>query len=573
MSLQPARPRSLAEDPRLPPALELLRAGRAAEAADRLNELAAAHPESPDANRLLGIALSRSGETNTAETALRRAFALDPRSGPNAVSLAELLLATERPDEALAVVEPLGRSQGADLNVLTVFGEALKALGRLDEAIAVYDRAARAQPASAVAEHNLAAALGDAERYEESAAAALRARSRGLDAPETWLVLARALYGQGRYDESEDAYRAVMDRRPADPDAAFELAQLTWMREGDLGAALAPLDRAIAAAPDAPVLRVRRAELMDFAGCGAEAYASLLETPGVDEDANLSMCAARRALRLDPDRAVVHARRAFDLVPADRGAASSLCEALLAAGQTEEAADLAARLHRDDPLDQNALALLSTAWRLVGDPRYGALHDFETLVRGERIETPAGWPSLEAFLADLATSLHRLHGFRTHPVGQSVRHGSQTSQSLLHSTDPAIRGFLEAVRAPIDRYVQALGEGPDPVRSRQTGRWRFSGLWSILLSPGGYHHDHLHSRGWLSSAFYVALPGAVETSREGWLKFGEPGVPTRPALACQHAVKPQPGLLVLFPSYMWHGTIPFGGEESRLTIAFDLLPD
>jgi hypothetical protein len=78
--------------------------------------------------------------------------------------------------------------------------------------------------------------------------------------------------------------------------------------------------------------------------------------------------------------------------------------------------------------------------------------------------------------------------------------------------------------------------------------------------------------GWLSSAFYVALPAAIERGREGWIEFGRPGVPTEPALDAEHAIKPEPGLLVLFPSYMWHGTVPFSGEDPRLTIAFDLTP-
>ncbi|MHB1589075.1 MAG: putative 2OG-Fe(II) oxygenase [Metallibacterium scheffleri] len=37
-------------------------------------------------------------------------------------------------------------------------------------------------------------------------------------------------------------------------------------------------------------------------------------------------------------------------------------------------------------------------------------------------------------------------------------------------------------------------------------------------------------------------------------------------------MRPAPGLLLLFPSYMWHGTVPFSGTRTRLTIAFDVLP-
>ena len=32
------------------------------------------------------------------------------------------------------------------------------------------------------------------------------------------------------------------------------------------------------------------------------------------------------------------------------------------------------------------------------------------------------------------------------------------------------------------------------------------------------------------------------------------------------------GRLVLFPSYMWHGTTPITGDAPRLTIAFDAVP-
>jgi hypothetical protein len=31
-------------------------------------------------------------------------------------------------------------------------------------------------------------------------------------------------------------------------------------------------------------------------------------------------------------------------------------------------------------------------------------------------------------------------------------------------------------------------------------------------------------------------------------------------------------MLVLFPSYMYHGTTPFDGEDYRTTIAFDVVP-
>ena len=136
-----------------------------------------------------------------------------------------------------------------------------------------------------------------------------------------------------------------------------------------------------------------------------------------------------------------------------------------------------------------------------------------------------------------------------------------------------IKAFFTAIDGPIRRHMAAHSAlDRDPVRSRNTGDYRFNGVWSVRLRPDGYHSNHLHPQGWLSSACYIALPSAVERGREGWLKFGEPGVPTKPVLTPEYFIKPEPGLLALFPSYMWHGTVPFGGDEPRLTIAFDIVP-
>ena len=54
-------------------------------------------------------------------------------------------------------------------------------------------------------------------------------------------------------------------------------------------------------------------------------------------------------------------------------------------------------------------------------------------------------------------------------------------------------------------------------------------------------------------------------------KYAEPGTPTAPALGPEHWIEPEPGMLVLFPAYMWHGTAPFSSDGTRLTCAFDLV--
>ena len=100
--------------------------------------------------------------------------------------------------------------------------------------------------------------------------------------------------------------------------------------------------------------------------------------------------------------------------------------------------------------------------------------------------------------------------------------------------------------------------------------YKIASAWSVRLNSGGFHINHIHPEGWLSSAFYVRTPSALE-GMEGALKFGEPGPPTSPVLREDHLVRPEPGLLVLFPAYMWHGTVPFSSGDARLSCAFDIV--
>ena len=177
-------------------------------------------------------------------------------------------------------------------------------------------------------------------------------------------------------------------------------------------------------------------------------------------------------------------------------------------------------------------------------------------------------------LGSLKADLEALHRYRAHPFQQSVRGGGQLPLNAREMARPAIHALFEKFNETVRRHLARLGTGTDPFRSRNTGRFVQAGAWSVRLSSGGYHTDHVHQRGWLSSAFYVAVPSVMkpEAARAGWLRLGKPGITTQPQLAADFHVKPQPGKLVLFPSYMWHGVEPFESDEPRLTVAFDAVP-
>ena len=565
---------SPAAEVRLAAAESLLRGGKVGQAIDALRSFISESPRHAGAHYQLAVALLASGDQAGAEQALRASLKLNPNQPNAAVRLANILTSRRDAEEAVKLLAPFAGTPAADIALLTVYAMALKTVGRVDEATSIYERAVRIAPTSGIAEHNLAGAYGDAERFAESNEATARAFAKGLDAPETWLIHGRALQGLGDFDGAEVAYRQAILRRQGYADAHAELAQLIWMRTENVEQSLATLDAALAAQTiDAP-LSIVKSRFLEYAGDKTAAMAALADALSVwRPDPNVLLSAANLALATDPPLALSYAEKAMALAPQSAPARTTLCQVYLGIGRADEAMRIAEDLCRSWPLDQYPVALLGTAWRLLGDPRYRQLYDYERLVRAWPLETPDGWQDLESFLADLAASLRSRQQLRGHPIGQSLRKGAQAGLSLARSDDPTIAAFFKAIDAPIRGYIAILAEVDDLLGRRVRNGYRFAGAWSALLRPGGFHVNHLHPQGWISSACHIDLPPAVEEGHQGWLQFGEPGLKTTPPLAAEHFVKPRAGQMVLFPSYMWHGTVPFDGDKSRLTVAFDLVPD
>lgn len=474
---------------------------------------------------------------------------------PSADSLnqARALLERGRAGEARDVLAAAmaGGLDGAP--VRSLMGFILHQLGDIPGCARELKEAVRLAPDDGAAQFALASIsfrLGDEEQAE---AATRRAIVLGMDDSHSATLLGRILTRQGRLAEAEAAWRAAVRFNPASPQAQRELADLVWMQTGDIAGARAALD----AAPQSHEIVAVTVRLLEAAGEDRAAYD--LASARAARDPTLHVLAARAGLRLDPkasDRHLAQAPR--DDSPAR---AKAEIEVDLALGRIEQAVRRGEALRAARPNDQHATALLATAYRLAGDDRYRALYDYDRLVKTFVIDPPPGWANLQDYLSDLGQALDRIHGPLTHPVGQSLRHGSQTMRGLSDYPDAPVRALFSAMDAPIRKHMAAIGA---------EGDYRIASAWSVRLNSGGFHLNHVHPEGWLSSAFYVRTPRDMP-GNEGWLKFGEPGPPTLPPLAPDHLVRPQPGMLVLFPAYMWHGTVPFSSDDKRLSCAFDIL--
>ena len=493
---------------------------------------------------------------------------------PTAIAAAKADLANGQPDLALGRLESVARDPGAPVEAVRLCAIAMRRLNLNAAARPLLERVVRANPTSAAAEHNLAAALGDLGDVVEAAQAAQRALDKGGVAPETWLVLGRALQGLGRLPEAEAAFRYSLRLRPAQIDARRDLAQLIWMQTGDRAAAMVPFETADAPTDlHQPLIALGAAAMLDMASDRA-AYGWLVPFLAGQDASGLHLAAAKAAGGFDPQLALFHAQAAVEAAPDGPEARMAVATALMACGRAAEALPLLDARLRENPQDQYAIALRYTAWRVLSDPRALGPGDYAALVRGYEMSAPATTSSLSIWMSEVGVSLGRLHPFQAHPFDQSIRDGVQASIDPRWARDPVLDGVFAALSAPIDAYVESMAGRSDPMSRRAASAlWDMTGAWSVRLRAGGRHTDHIHPRGWVSSALHVVTPPPTPCApKAGWLRFGAAHLGAGLSLEAEHWVEPRPGRVVLFPSWMWHGTEPFTGPGERLSIAFDVQP-
>ena len=539
-------------------ALTLRRADRHAEARHAFEiALAAAPGDSQVLNNFANL-LRQIDERDEALSLYDRALAAQPGYRDAAFNKALLLAELRRHDEALAILETLCARNPGDARAHSARGTALLDLGRHTEAAAAYDRALALEPRLVTAlkgQARVALERGDGDATDRCRAAlaadpgdfgAILNYAEALAAtgePEATEMLEKVLAIQPDWIEGY-VFLSRMKAEQGDPDFAALLRDAAARQPGNHALAIA-LARVLASAEqwqsallalpehgDGDLLTMR-AHLTNEAGDPACAL-KLLE--GCAPDAQKLMIAARAHLRLG------------NHVPA-----SHLLEQAVAL----------------DPDAIGAWGLLEIVWRLTGDARSAWLSGQDALIGTHALGLDP------AELAATATVLRQLHWTRAHPIGQSLRGGTQTRGRLFWRKEPELVRLAAALSAAVTKHVAALParDPTHPLLRHRDAEMAFAGSWSVRLTSSGFHVNHIHSEGVLSSACYISLPETIGdgSSRDGWLELGRPPAELGLTLEPLATIQPRLGHVALFPSFLFHGTRPFHGGE-RLTVAFDVVP-
>jgi uncharacterized protein (TIGR02466 family) len=460
------------------------------------------------------------------------------------------------------------------IQALRLHGILKRDCGDFDASISLLSRLTSRSPENAVFVGDLALsymARGDLHEADELLRKAL---SLDPESPRELANLGALLQRRGHLREAIALHRRFLEQVPDDLEVRCNLANA--LMDAGLGQeALEECDATLELAPEHPLLLAARGAVH----CGLDEFDQAIEIlqPVVSAGDADDMVLINFAYALAGKRRFVDAaevlQQAIDMSPGNARAVADLGNIFIGLNRAEEAVECCRRFLDRFPGERLVLATFAYALQASGQTeRAGELLNFSGLVYATRLNTPAGYDDLGAFNVALADFVENHPSLHDSPVRKSTLGGGQTGE--LNPLDAQIvadfeAGIQDAIGAACQRFREHL-PADDPSLSEPPDSWTLR-VWGTVLRSGGRQTPHLHPLAWLSGVYYPRLPELDGDA--GSLEFGIPpdniGLDNLPET---YRVAPKAGTLVLFPSYFYHCTRPFVADQSRVSVAFDVIP-
>ncbi len=158
-------------------------------------------------------------------------------------------------------------------------------------------------------------------------------------------------------------------------------------------------------------------------------------------------------------------------------------------------------------------------------------------------------------------------------LGRSNIGGWHSRPDFLGRRDPAVSGLTTWLNWGLRQMIEASSGSNtfhDPLSV-------FG--WVTLCRAGAYHAPHSHPDSAWSGVYYVdAGNPSPEQPLSGVLEFLDPRAGADAVTAPgdpygdPFRVWPQSGLLVIFPSWLYHWVHPYTGQTPRIAISFNAMP-
>lgn len=448
--------------------------------------------------------------------------------------------------------------------------------GRLAEAVKLYKAVLAQHPKAAAALTYCGAALLDLKQVFEGTQMLQSAVREAPQSAEAHAFLGNAQQMAGKLAAARDSYARALVIKPDNASAQNNLGVLLQRLGENEGAAqrfqmAVDLEPGYAQAWNNLGQALVTLDLVDDAIAAAEQAVDL--QPKYPDALNTLGSALSKSGR--HEEAIVAYRKALDLKPDLLGAHNNLAVAAVIGGDPEDAIRACDGALALDPGNVPALATKVVALSEAGrTSELNDLQNFDAHVRPQRVDPAPDFAGLAAFNAALVDHIVNHPSLTYELEGHATRKGRHTGELLVEPKGP-MATFETLINRAVETYRDTLDPASrHPVASTMPEKWKLT-AWSVVLEEEGHQIPHIHESGWLSGVYYPKLPatmGASEDDPRGWIEFGQPQelyeVRSDPPI---RLIRPEEGLMILFPSYLFHRTVPTGTNDLRISIAFDVM--
>ncbi len=414
--------------------------------------------------------------------------------------------------------------------------------GRIDQALAILDRARLSHAFDPEVWRLRAVALFQAKRYQDCVEAFDEACARHRDHLPTLISFGNTAMVMGRADRALEIFGHALTVAPADPEAAYGRGQ-SELALGRPVEAAARFEDLVKHKPQVPRYWVGLGRALDQSGRLADAVAAFEGAIAAGEK--------------------------------DKAAAEcSIASLLIRLERAEEALDRLEALLKEAPGNRKALSLKvialgrSGAWDAAR-----ALMGLEDLAAAKALPVPPGYPDIAAFNAALLSAVEA-HPTLAGPRPEMPMTHARKTGNLQPNDAPAFDALRAALVGVLEDHIADLRKRGHPYMAAMPAQWRFS-IWANVLDRQGEIGAHIHPGAWFSGAYYAAMPeGASDpVAKPGWFELGRPRDDLAgPDWQVSRFFEAKTGHLVLFPSYLYHRTVPFAGQGQRVSFGFDIVP-
>ena len=154
-----------------------------------------------------------------------------------------------------------------------------------------------------------------------------------------------------------------------------------------------------------------------------------------------------------------------------------------------------------------------------------------------------------------------------------LKNGYQTAGNIFAKKNDFFDKIKDIIHLQIKKYQDLFKESNEGFIKNWPKSYDVY-AWLVNMKTGGKLDPHIHEYGWLSGSIYINVPPKLEADSGNLVVcINDQVSESENKINPKKTIDVVTGSLCLFPSSLYHYTIPFESKEERIVLAFDVEPD